>query len=695
MEPPFSEVRVMQPAPGVATEPVAPDQFWRCCAESGLLPVEEVKALAKQLRGNTKALAQELMKQGKLTRYQAIMLCQGRSKGMVVAGNYIIQDKIGQGGMGMVFKALSRRLNRVIALKVLPPSFAQKTNAVQRFQREVQAVARLSHANIVSSFDAGEDKGVYFLAMEFVDGTDLSRLVKQQGTLSPEAAVACLLQAARGLEYAHAAGIIHRDIKPGNLLLAQPTPAQPTGLLKILDMGLARFEEGAEDANELTQTGTMVGTCDYVAPEQAINSKNADQRSDIYSLGCTLYFLLTGKVMYAGDTAMEKLLAHREQPIPALRAARPEVSRKLEAVYQRMVAKAADQRYRTMTEVIADLEGCATGDEPARSLAAWVQRAFNGLKAPQDKGEKDAAADSKPTHEATVADGPQPRHRRVAALAVAAAMLLGGLLLIVSLAGSSAEQAAVSTAPPPPAPTGQGETVGKRPPTDPARPDHEVDEGWIKATANLNSKLQFKHVLDKMRELNPGMRGRPFSLEPRFDTYGQLIAIGIDTDNVTAVWPLRAFTHLQSLRCSGSKNSPGKLTDLSQLQGLHLHTLLLGRNPGLTDLRPLKNMPLRHLAIPQTQVSDLSPLEHAPLEHLDITDTQVRELRPVRHMPLRFLQSRGSPISDLSPLRNLKLEAVDLDVRTQSDWEVISSIKTLKEINNRPAEEFLARRPNK
>ena len=174
--------------------------------------------------------------------------------------------------------------------------------------------------------------------MEYVEGSDLSALVKKNGPLPVEQAVSCVLQAAHGLLHAHEAGIVHRDIKPANLLLASGGRESPGGVVKVLDMGLARMDGGENDPaavpDDLTQSGAIMGSWDYMAPEQAANTKKADRRADVYSLGCTLYYLLTGKAMYAGDTAMEKMLAHREQPIPPL----PNVSKKLQAVYVRMVA---------------------------------------------------------------------------------------------------------------------------------------------------------------------------------------------------------------------------------------------------------------------------------------------------------------------------------------------------------------------
>lgn len=343
------------------------EQFVGCITSSGLLPSEEVQSILEGLRGAKRSgtaeeLARELVAAGKLTRYQVTALYQGRA---LALGDYLIIDKIGAGGMGQVLKAQHRRMKRVVAIKVLPQSATKTADAVKRFQREAEAAARLLHPNIVAAFDAGRAGNTYFLVMEYVDGEDLSSMVRKQGALPVGDVISYMLQAARGLAYAHGEGVVHRDIKPGNLLVDKK------GTVKILDMGLARFDDQnaatAAAREGLTHSGQVMGTVDYMAPEQAFDTRSADARADIYSLGCSMYKLLTGENVYEGETLIQKILAHRDEPIPSLCEKRPVVPAALDEIFSRMVAKKPQQRFQTMDEVVAALAELA--GEPATAAA--------------------------------------------------------------------------------------------------------------------------------------------------------------------------------------------------------------------------------------------------------------------------------------------------------------------------------------
>ncbi len=247
-----------------------------------------------------KELAAVLIETGKITSYQADQLMAGRTR--LKLGAYIITDWIGQGGMGQVFKAVHEMLGRECAIKVLP---LQKANdeSVSNFRREIRTQAQLDHPNLVRAFDAGEDGGVHFLVVEFVPGTDLRRLVRTKGHLDVQQAANVIKQSAEGLEHAHSHNLIHRDIKPGNILVT------PDGVAKLSDLGLAGYLHDVDDP----RAGKTVGTADYLSPEQIRTPHNITRSSDIYSLGCTLYYAVTGKVPYPGGTPKSKARRHMEE----------------------------------------------------------------------------------------------------------------------------------------------------------------------------------------------------------------------------------------------------------------------------------------------------------------------------------------------------------------------------------------------
>jgi serine/threonine protein kinase/CheY-like chemotaxis protein len=336
---------------------ISREEFLHNLSASGLFSEESLAAL-HSLPGiadaaDGAAVARCLTAAGKLTSYQAERVGDRRFEGLLL-GNYEVLDRLGAGGMGTVFKARHRRMKRVVALKLLSPQLGQSQTFVQRFQREVEAAARLSHPHVVMAFDADEAEAGHFLVMEYINGRDLASEVRERGPLTLAEAVRATLETARALEYAHAQGVIHRDIKPANLL------RDVGGAVKVADLGLARFQDAlgrpGEPGAGLTEAGGMLGTADFMPPEQARDSSTIDHRADIYSLGCTLYFLATARPPYPGQTLMEVLLRHRDDPIPSLGAATPEAPPALDEVFQRMVAKKPADRYQSMSAVVRELE---------------------------------------------------------------------------------------------------------------------------------------------------------------------------------------------------------------------------------------------------------------------------------------------------------------------------------------------------
>lgn len=323
---------------------------------NNIVPVHELEKAFAGTANSTSTDTQVidvLVRGGVLTPFQAQAVREGRASELVM-GNYILLDKLGAGGMGAVYKARHRRMKRVAALKVLKKELVGSPDSIMRFQREVETSARCSHPGVVGVYDADEGPLGHFLAMEFVDGTDLAGLVLKRGQLPLAEAVDYIAQSARALAYVHSRGLVHRDIKPANFLVDK------SGTVKVADLGLVRVSDGPEtsDAAEqesLTQAYTIAGTLEFMAPEQAVDTKTADHRADIYSLGCTLWYLLTGRNVYAAKTQMQKIMAHQKEPIPSLTQARPDAPPALDAIFRKMVEKEVSKRYQSMQDVANDL----------------------------------------------------------------------------------------------------------------------------------------------------------------------------------------------------------------------------------------------------------------------------------------------------------------------------------------------------
>jgi serine/threonine-protein kinase len=693
-----------------------------------------------------RALARKLVQTGWLTPYQVNQLFQGRSQELIL-GSYILLERLGEGGMGAVFKARNRKLDKLVAVKLIRKECLDDAQAIRRFQREMRVVAQLDHPNIVRAFDADEVAGTHMLVMEYVEGIDFDRLVKKAGPVPPAQACDYIRQAALGLQHAYERGLIHRDIKPSNLLVsgegmrrdgpgASPTTQHATltpHLVKILDLGLARVQQAGDidmaSSCSMTQEGFVMGSLDYIAPEQARDPHTVDIRADLYSLGCTFYFLLTGQVPFPGGEALAKLTRHHsDEPVP-VEHLRPEVPAGVGVVVRKLMAKTREQRYQTPSELAEVLAaGLRTGTWPVPApTAGGASQLIPGAGGPPvalalvrvTGGDSSSILDVS----ATVELAGRPGHSRRAAdkrrwlwLNMAGGTVaIGAVGLFVALLLRPAETLDTRRDPP------------EIPPVPKKTPSMKED-GWRKHVATLPAQDQVKAVVAKLIERNPRFDGK---VKPTIQN-NAVTGLQFATDTVADLSPLLALAELKELDCNATGDT-GQLTDLSPLAGLRLTSLQVNGNLGLRDLSPLRGMPLTFLLVGFTSVADLSPLRGMPLTRLDFHNSSVRDLSPLaglklqslcfggwdskvsdlsplrgmpltqlvcsysdvndlaplKELPLTALNIANTRVRDLSPVKGLALQSLDCDFNRWRDIETLKAIQTLTRINGEPAQAFL------
>lgn len=358
------------------------DTYLDLLRRSGLVEQSQLDAALAELdrrsdnrpAGDAASVSAQLVEAGLLTGWQNDKLLEGRHKGFFL-GKYKLLDHLGTGGMSSVYLAEHTLMRRRVAIKVLPTQRVKDSSYLARFHREAQAAAALDDPNIVRAYDVGNDGDVHYLVMEYVDGRDLQILVNEEGALAPSRAAEYIRQAACGLAHAHQVGLIHRDIKPANLLVDRK------GTVKILDMGLAQFTNDSQASLTIAHDEKVLGTVDYLSPEQAIDSHSVDARADIYSLGCTLYFALTGHPPFPEGTLTHRLMMHQTQQPESIRKQRPDVPEDLVAIFTKMTAKRRDQRYQRADEVVDALarwlshHGSVTDGplKPPGSSGSWAR----------------------------------------------------------------------------------------------------------------------------------------------------------------------------------------------------------------------------------------------------------------------------------------------------------------------------------
>ena len=409
--------------------------FEELALEQGLISADQLEECRRVRavilgQGMDCDLEEVLLKKGYVTKAQAIAIhtALGRGNRTAIEG-YEILEKLGAGGQGAVYKARQSSMDRLVALKVLPPKYAKDKEGIQRFLREARAIARLNHPNIVAGIDAGFSNGIYYYVMEYVEGESLSRRIARLGTLPWRDAVSIVRQVALALDHAHANGLVHRDVKPANVMLT------PDGTAKLADLGMARF--AGQEGMTITQPGLVVGTPHYIAPEQARGEEAVDVRADLYSLGITFYEMLAGKPPYTGKDPLVVLNKHVNDTV---RFEFPEVPQKLLWIGHRLTERDRARRYASPAELLEDLE--SFGENRTLAHARLPVRAKTTRKA--------------------VTVRRQANSRTPVVIGVAAAVLLGILVVAVGFSGSAdppaprpavrpaPKQAAVPPAPPPP-----------------------------------------------------------------------------------------------------------------------------------------------------------------------------------------------------------------------------------------------------
>jgi serine/threonine protein kinase len=336
----------------------AVDAFLKRVLRSGLLDQEQLKAayraVPREHRHDVRVVAEHLVKTGKLSRFQSTKLLAGNARGLML-GHYQVLAPIGRGGMSTVYLARDSRDQKLLALKVLPPKKARRQERLlARFLREMDLGWRVVHPNIARTFEVGVQLGVYFIAMEFIPGKDLSKLVQEQGPLTVPRAARLFAEVASALQHAHDQGLVHRDLKPSNIRIT------PNDHAKVLDLGLALLEgEEVSDREVVGGHGYIVGSMDYIAPEQTFDACAVDGRADIYGMGCTLYYALTGRPPFAGGTTREKIMRQRNEEPSPLVMRNPTVPPGFAELVHRMMAKDPAKRF-------------PTAESARRELLAWA-----------------------------------------------------------------------------------------------------------------------------------------------------------------------------------------------------------------------------------------------------------------------------------------------------------------------------------
>lgn len=677
------------------------DEFFRALSDSRLLSPEHLEQLraASQADVTGVAAAERSILTGAVTHWQAQQLLAGRTR--LYLGRYKLLRALGQGGMGAVYQAEQSNLRRIVAIKVIAPNVLQNADAVNRFLREIRTVAALHHPNVVEAYDADRVGETYFFVMEYVPGADLKTWIRRHRTLPIGWACEVARQTAVGLQHAFEHGLVHRDVKPANILIAQSIdPSAPYGereipRVKILDLGLARFTSEKHDDATLTQSGQIMGTPDYIAPEQAENTRLADVRADLYSLGCSLFEMLAGRVPFDGETSMQKILARMRRDAPRVRTFRPDVPPALDEVIARLLARDPAHRPQSPLDAARLLEPFSlTGTASSLPSTVWLAPEV-AAAGTLNEGGGDSSLDSFRTvlsdHASeTPPDTPfafataatpgsgvtplsarsgsraliKPSHVPFIGAAVALLIMVGvGALWIdrpaSSTTGSDRREAPVSTRNLPTLPNKEPKT--RRTDPEGESPRFPIRANDVEVAAEILRKGGQVRVRDSASietNVTPKMKLPP----------GQLSLIRIDLDRSSTFY----------------RSDLPKLDRLHHLEWLGIVGISLPRNPfqSISTLPALTSLDLRDVGLGDEGVEALSrfpSLEHLTFGDSLITDDGLRHLSKLERLKsLNLTESRirGSGFRALTGLPDL----ATLVIGNYDGFTDLSAIKEMRSL---------------
>ncbi len=544
-------------------------------------------------------------------------------------GDYEIIAGIGRGGMGSVYQARQVSLQRLVALKILSPHLAEDQDFVARFTQEAIAAASLNHPNLVQVFAAGEHAGIRYIAMEFVEGESIQARIRRLGRLPLTEALDVAYHVAVALDHAwRTARLIHRDVKPDNIFLSTH------GTVKLGDFGLAKILR--EGASSVTHTGTAMGSPHFISPEQAHGDRDIDHRADIYSLGCTLHYLMTGRMVFEGPDFVSIVLKHVSETPAPMRTLLQDCPAAIERLLARMLAKDRNARHPDYAALIEEILAVRNEAAVWESGDTRVRRRL--AEPPRQDGHS----------------------RRVYFVAAGLAVVVAaGWFALVRDPGQ---------------PAGEGRGANTL-----ADPSDRRD--FVEAVRELPPLERVDRVMAKMREVNPAFDGRKnYAVEDDV-----IIEMTLSTAGVTNLWPLCALTRLRTIRVTGDPagKKRGDLADLSPLaELLELEQVDCSWNP-VQDLRPLSKLPLTVLNCSNTRVETLAPLRGVGLTELDFSATPVRDIAALAAMPLEQLHCNDTRLRDLSPLRGAPLTSVWCNPPVLlAHPEVVRSWRRIEEIND-------------